>query len=82
MLHELMLDNLGVCRFHRAWAEELMPDIIEKIYGLKDRFLGIHTADRQPHHQPECLGFLGNRNENIDLRSHLFEKQKNGGQTR
>ncbi|MFN2357778.1 MAG: aldehyde ferredoxin oxidoreductase N-terminal domain-containing protein [Desulfotignum sp.] len=39
MLHELMLDNLGLCRFHRAWAEELMPDIIEKIYGLKDRFL-------------------------------------------
>jgi glyceraldehyde-3-phosphate dehydrogenase (ferredoxin) len=39
MLKELMLDNLGVCRFHRAWAEELMPDIMENIYGLKDRFL-------------------------------------------
>jgi glyceraldehyde-3-phosphate dehydrogenase (ferredoxin) len=39
MLQELMLDNLGMCRFHRAWAEDLMPDIIEKIYGLKDRFL-------------------------------------------
>jgi len=39
MLQELMLDNLGFCRFHRAWAEELMPDIVEKIFGLKDRFL-------------------------------------------
>ncbi len=39
MIQELMLDNLGICRFHRAWAEDLMPDIIEKIYGLKDRFL-------------------------------------------
>jgi glyceraldehyde-3-phosphate dehydrogenase (ferredoxin) len=39
MLQELMLDNLGLCRFHRAWAEELMPDIVEKIFGLKDRFL-------------------------------------------
>ena len=39
MLKELMLDNLGLCRFHRAWAEDLMPDVIEKIYGLKDRFL-------------------------------------------
>jgi glyceraldehyde-3-phosphate dehydrogenase (ferredoxin) len=39
MLKELMLDNLGLCRFHRAWAEDMMPDIIEKIYGLKDRFL-------------------------------------------
>jgi len=39
MLQELMLDNLGLCRFHRAWAEELMPDMVEKIFGLKDRFL-------------------------------------------
>jgi len=39
MIQELMLDNLGLCRFHRAWAEDLMPDIMEKIYGLKDRFL-------------------------------------------
>ncbi|MCF8049720.1 MAG: aldehyde ferredoxin oxidoreductase [Desulfobacterales bacterium] len=39
MLQELMLDNLGLCRFHRAWAEELMPDIVEKIFGMKERFL-------------------------------------------
>ncbi len=39
MVQELMLDNLGLCRFHRAWAEELMPDIVEKIFGLRDRFL-------------------------------------------
>jgi len=34
-----MVDNLGLCRFHRARAEELMPDIVKKIFGLKDRFL-------------------------------------------
>ncbi|MDZ7580823.1 MAG: aldehyde ferredoxin oxidoreductase N-terminal domain-containing protein [Deltaproteobacteria bacterium] len=39
MIQELMLDNLGLCRFHRGWAEELMPDVVEKIFGLKDRFL-------------------------------------------
>lgn len=39
MIHELMLDNLGICRFHRAWAEEIMPDIIEKLFGLKEEFL-------------------------------------------
>jgi len=39
MIQELMLDNLGLCRFHRGWSEELMPEIIEKIFGLKDRFL-------------------------------------------
>ncbi len=39
MLKELLLDNLGVCRFHRAWAEDLMPDIIEKIFGCKEALL-------------------------------------------
>ena len=39
MLKELMLDNLGFCRFHRAWAEDLLPDIVEKIFGCKDAFL-------------------------------------------
>jgi glyceraldehyde-3-phosphate dehydrogenase (ferredoxin) len=39
MLMELMMDNLGVCRFHRGWAEELMPDVMERIFGLRDKFL-------------------------------------------
>ncbi len=36
---ELILDNTGICRFHRNWAEEMIPEIIESLYGLKDRFL-------------------------------------------
>ncbi len=36
MKMELMLDNLGVCRFHRAWAEEMLPQIIEELFGLKE----------------------------------------------
>lgn len=36
---ELIMDNLGTCRFHRGWAEEMLPDILGKIYGLKDEFL-------------------------------------------
>jgi glyceraldehyde-3-phosphate dehydrogenase (ferredoxin) len=39
MIQELMMDNLGVCRFHRAWAESLIPDIVENIFGQKDAFL-------------------------------------------
>ncbi len=39
MLKELMLDNLGLCRFHRAWAEDLMPDIIDGIFGARDELL-------------------------------------------
>ena len=39
MLKELMLDNLGICRFHRAWAETLIPDIMENIFGCRESFL-------------------------------------------
>jgi glyceraldehyde-3-phosphate dehydrogenase (ferredoxin) len=48
MVKELMMDNTGICRFHRAWAEDIMPDIIGSIFGLKDEFLkSLHlTASR------------------------------------
>ena len=36
---ELILDNLGICRFHRKWAEEMMPEIIGSLFNLKDEFL-------------------------------------------
>ena len=36
---ELLMDNAGVCRFHRAWAEELLPEIFGSIHGTKDQFV-------------------------------------------
>ena len=39
MKSELMIDNTGFCRFHRAWAEEMIPTIIDSLYGLKDQLL-------------------------------------------
>jgi glyceraldehyde-3-phosphate dehydrogenase (ferredoxin) len=39
MKKELILDNLGVCRFHRGWAEELLPEVMDSLYNCKDRFL-------------------------------------------
>ncbi len=39
MLKELVMDNMGICRFHRVWAEEMIPDIIESLYGLKEKYL-------------------------------------------
>jgi len=39
MIRELMLDNLGFCRFHRAWAEDILPDVMEKLYGQRDGFM-------------------------------------------
>jgi glyceraldehyde-3-phosphate dehydrogenase (ferredoxin) len=36
---ELVIDNLGVCRFHRAWAEGMIPEVVGSLYGLQDEFL-------------------------------------------
>jgi glyceraldehyde-3-phosphate dehydrogenase (ferredoxin) len=36
---ELVIDNMGMCRFHRAWAEGMVPEIIGSLYGLEDEFL-------------------------------------------
>lgn len=36
---ELIVDNLGMCRFHRGWAEDMVPEILELLYGLKEKFL-------------------------------------------
>ena len=39
MKKELLIDNLGTCRFHRGWAEEMLPEIMGSIYNCKDKFL-------------------------------------------
>ncbi|MBD3307800.1 aldehyde ferredoxin oxidoreductase, partial [candidate division KSB3 bacterium] len=36
---ELLGDNLGICRFHRNWAEEMIPEFIQSLYGLKAEYL-------------------------------------------
>ena len=33
------MDNLGICRFHRAWAEEMLPEIVGTVFGLREPFL-------------------------------------------
>ena len=39
MTKELVLDNLGFCRFHRGWAEEMMPDVVGSLVDMKEEFL-------------------------------------------
>ena len=34
------MDNLGFCRFHRMWAEEMIPDIVAGVLGAtRKRYL-------------------------------------------
>jgi glyceraldehyde-3-phosphate dehydrogenase (ferredoxin) len=39
MKKELLLDNSGMCRFHRAWAEGMLPRIVGALYGLEESFV-------------------------------------------
>jgi glyceraldehyde-3-phosphate dehydrogenase (ferredoxin) len=36
---ELIMDNLGMCRFHRLWAEEMLPEVMGTLYEQKEGFL-------------------------------------------
>jgi glyceraldehyde-3-phosphate dehydrogenase (ferredoxin) len=38
-IQELILDNLGTCRFHRKWAEDILPEVMDRLFGAKDEFL-------------------------------------------
>jgi glyceraldehyde-3-phosphate dehydrogenase (ferredoxin) len=39
LVQELVMDNLGICRFHRGWAEEMGPEIVEAVYAKGKAFL-------------------------------------------
>jgi glyceraldehyde-3-phosphate dehydrogenase (ferredoxin) len=39
MIQELLLDNLGICRFHRGWAEDMGEGIVEALYGMGKSFV-------------------------------------------
>lgn len=44
MIQELIIDDLGICRFHRGWAEEMAPDIVQHIWGDSARFQEVIRA--------------------------------------
>ena len=68
---ELVMDNLGVCRFHRGWSEEMLPEIVEALYGRKEAFLAAIAV---------CASRINSRNasvyweseRNLDFRGQLL----------
>jgi glyceraldehyde-3-phosphate dehydrogenase (ferredoxin) len=81
MRAELVLDTMGICRFHRAWAEDMLPDIFAALFGQKEALLAavsitasrINSRNSSVFWEPE---------RNIDLvASFLKRKQTVGGST-
>lgn len=72
MKTELMLDNLGVCRFHRAWAEEMLPQIINELYGLKSELeLSTHITARRINCRNASVFWESERNMDYMMQSLL-----------
>jgi glyceraldehyde-3-phosphate dehydrogenase (ferredoxin) len=74
LMKELIMDNLGMCRFHRVWAEDILPDVIGSLYGLKDEFLRslMLTASRI---NSRNSSIFWESERNIDF-VHIFLKKK------
>ncbi|MBI5360691.1 MAG: aldehyde ferredoxin oxidoreductase [Planctomycetes bacterium] len=76
---ELMLDNLGLCRFHRGWAEDMAPEIIETLFGIKKQFMENILATAERINSRNSSVFWETR-RNCDLvKSFLQRKQKTEG---
>jgi len=71
---ELIMDNMGVCRFHRGWAEEMVPEIVESLYGNSENFVRkvAMTASRI---NGRNSSIFWESEKNIDI-VHTFLKRK------
>jgi len=74
MVAELMLDNLGICRFHRAWAEDLMPTIVHDLIGCREEFMRNITLSASRITSRNASVFFETQ-RNIDL-LHTFLRKK------
>lgn len=74
MKKELLIDNLGMCRFHRGWAEEMIPDIIGSLYKMKYEYIdAINFAAERINSRNASVAWESERN--IDF-IHTFLKKK------
>jgi len=42
MIKEFYSDNMGMCRFHRGWAEALLEQLVNELYGVNISFYEHH----------------------------------------
>jgi len=75
MIRELLLDNIGICRFHRLWAEEMIPEIIGSLYGLKDRLLA-STQMTASRINSRNASIFWESERNIDYVHKFLERQR------
>jgi glyceraldehyde-3-phosphate dehydrogenase (ferredoxin) len=75
MNKELILDNLGFCRFHRNWAEEMMPEVIGELFGLEESFLATISGTSSRINSRNASVFWESE-RNFDLIHSFMQRQK------
>ena len=71
---ELIIDNMGMCRFHRKWAEEMIPEVMESLFGMQEQYLyKISRAAARINSRNSSMFWESERN--IDF-IHTFLKRK------
>ena len=79
MRSELELDNSGFCRFHRAWAEEMVPEIIEHVFGLGQPFREVTARAARLIHSQSAAAFWESE-RNVDyVHAALLRQHEVGG---
>jgi len=71
---ELVMDNLGMCRFHRMWAEDMLPEIVGTLFGKKDQYLD-QIAVTASRINSRNSSILWESERNADF-VHLFLRRK------
>jgi glyceraldehyde-3-phosphate dehydrogenase (ferredoxin) len=79
---ELIIDNMGVCRFHRAWAEDMLPEIVGHIYDLKDKFLSSISYTASLINSRNSSVFLESEMDIDFIHTYLKRKRDVDGETR
>jgi glyceraldehyde-3-phosphate dehydrogenase (ferredoxin) len=75
MLKELVLDNMGFCRFHRAWAEEMLPEMVDRVFGCRDEFItSIHLTASRITSRNASVFWESERN--MDMIYHFLKKKQ------
>jgi glyceraldehyde-3-phosphate dehydrogenase (ferredoxin) len=82
LVQELVLDNLGFCRFHRGWAEEMGTEIVESLYGKGKEFMAnIRRTASRINTRNASMFWEPARNADL-VYTFLKRKREVGGQSR
>ncbi len=72
---ELIVDNVGICRFHRGWAEEMIPEIIGSLYNMQKEYVeAIDVATEKIVSRNKAFFWVGRRS--TDFVYHFLKRKQ------